>query len=215
MVFAQVRCLASKALVVGSLGLSAMGSAEATLVVGEWDPQFDPVGFGDLGWSGKLELNVPSACLNQVGPPALYSTLVAPCSGTTILSATVVLYDIDFPLVPLETLDFTPAFLPNAVTTVGLQAPGNVIGVDTTSSSPILSTIALAKYLGVTQASFSLDFDVTLLGPSVQMNWTAGLFSGSNVIEPIITYSVPEPFGAVLSGTALLALALTRRRRPG
>ncbi|MEN9627430.1 MAG: hypothetical protein RJA10_657 [Pseudomonadota bacterium] len=214
MTVSMFRTWASKLLLSAALGLGALAPAQATLVVGEWDPAFDPVKFPDLGWRGLIELDVPPACLAQAGP-ALYATGIGLCTGTTIVSAVVELYQVSQPGQPtLETLDFfgANALLSVDLVSIGLQGPGNVIGVDTFPSQPLASTIPLAVYLG-NQASFEVDFDVTLLGPSVKMKWTAGAFSGFNVVEPTVKYRVPEPSTLLLGGAALLMLA-RRRRSP-
>lgn len=225
MTMTGVRSLAGKALVMGALGLGALGSAQATLVVGVWDPVYDAVNFPNLGWRGTIQADVPAACLAQ-GGPADYAT-VGLCSPTTILDAKIEFYDTTAisPEPTLETLDFTAA-LPG-VTNVGILSPGVLIGLRTGTSSAVTASVTtLAQYLGVF-ADFTLDLDFTLGGPSVTLAWSidpnvclanalpAASCSGVNQVEPTITYFVPEPVGLALAGTGLLALATVRRRRRG
>lgn len=210
MVTSMIRKLAGKALLAGALGLSALGSAQATLVVGVWDPVYDAVNFPNLGWRGKVIVDAPPACLAQLGP-VISSTALAPCNPATIIQAKVELYDTtQFGEPTLEVLDFTSAFL--GVTDIGIASPGVILGIATGPSSPVSSTINLAKYLGVS-ADFVLDFDVTLLGPDITLSWSTPGFSGVNQIKPEILYFVPEPAGLALAGLALTAMGWTRRRR--
>ena len=214
MLVSKIRSLASKAVVMGALGLSALTSAQATIVVGVWDPAYDPGLFPDLGWRGYVTVSVQPACLAQLGP-VISSTALAPCTGTTLLEAKVQLYQISQVGQPtLETLDFTSAFV-GGVTDIGIQSPGVILGVNTGISSAVASSINLAKYLG-DSADFTLDLDVTLGGPNITMSWsTISVSGGDNQITPTLTYFVPEPTGLALAAGALLALGWTRRRRQG
>lgn len=226
MVMTSIRKLAGKALMAGAIGLSALGSAQATLVVGVWDPAYGAP-FAGLGWRGFVTADVPAACLAQPGPlvyPA--SNILDTCFPTTIVQATIQFYDDNTVLKPtVESLSFTTA-LP-AVTAVGVTPTGTILGLETGISSSVTASVtSLAQFLGVF-ADFTLDLDVTAGGPNVTLRWSvnpsvcalaslpASNCLGQNQSEAKVLYYVPEPAGLALAGAALLSLALLRRRRRG
>ena len=226
MAVSKIRKLASKVLMAGALGLGALGSAQATLVVGVWDPAYGAP-FTNLGWRGFITADVPAACLAQPGPlvyPA--SNPLDLCFPTTIVQAKVEFYDDSTVLKPtIESLYFTSE-LP-AVTAVGVQPPGNILGLETGISSPVTASVtSLAQFLGVF-ADFTLDLDVSASGPNVVLRWSVdpsvctnnalpvGDCEGVNQSEAKVLYFVPEPTGVALAGFALMSLALVRLRRRG
>lgn len=212
MTMTGVRSLAGKALVMGALGLSALGSAQATLVVGVWDPVYDSGNFGDMGWRGKIELNVPSTCLSQ--PAGAYLVSALPCIGTVITSAVVELYDdLQVGQPTLESLDLLAlgAWLPTDITAIELGAPGVVIGSEINLSLPFNSPLAATYLAGPDPVDFTLD--INLGSPAIRMYWVADALNGFNQGDVTITYSVPEPAGLAIVGGALLALGAARRRR--
>jgi hypothetical protein len=221
MLFSKIRSLANKALVMGALGLAALGSAQATIVVGEWDPAYDPVKFPNLGWRGTIVVDVPPACLAL--PAGIYSTVSGPCSLSPVLEVKVELYDATLPGIPptLQTLDFTSVYIYGA-DAVAIASPGVVAGFDLVLSGQIASTIPEAV-IGGEQAIFTLDLDFNslLTGQEISLKWFTALGQGgspddTNKIVPEFTFTVvPEPAGILLTGGALLALGWTRRRRQG
>ena len=221
MLVSKIRSLASKAVVMGALGLSALTSAQATIVVGVWDPAYDPINFPNLGWRGKIVVDVPPACLAQ--PTGIYTTISGPCSFSPVLEAKVELYNINTPGEPtLQVLDFTPVYIYGA-DSVAIASPGVIAGFDLPLSGQIASTIAEAE-IGLEQAIFTLDlnFNSFMTGQEITLSWFTPLGQGGtaadvNKIAPKnITFTVvPEPAGMLLAGSALLALGWTRRRRQG
>jgi hypothetical protein len=218
MLSSKIRSLANRVLVVGALGLAALGSAQATIVVGEWDPAYDPVNFPNLGWRGKIVVDVPPTCLTQ--PTFIYSTVSGPCSFSPGLLAQVELYNLSMPGITLQTLDFTPAYIYGA-DAVAIASPGVVAGFDLPLSGQIASTIAEAL-IGGEQAIFTLDLNFTsfLTGQEIILSWFTPLGQGgtaadiNKIVPENITFTVvPEPAGLLLAASALLALGWTRRRR--
>lgn len=79
-----------RALVAAGTGLLALGSAQAGLVSGNWDPPFGPALPG-LSYQVEVTFLVPDACSAQAD--GIYSTSAGACSGSSMVSARLRLFD--------------------------------------------------------------------------------------------------------------------------
>ncbi len=200
-----------------ALVLTTVPAAHASFVVGTWDPTYGTP-FTNLGWRGVATVQAANACLSV--PGVVLNNGIA-CPLITMVSAVVEFYDINAPLVTLETLDFT-----NDVTVALLSvAAGNQAdGFALTSTGVVTSTHPLAT-LGLTPTFFALDVEFVASQSTAVLRWGTGLTGellGRNDPQfpahlrfatlPDPT-GVPEPTPLALAGAALAALVLARRRR--
>ena len=98
-----LRRLLSRTLALATLAVAGLGSAQATYVVGEWDPAYGAP-FTNLGWRGTTTLAVDGSCL--LAPGTVINNGFS-CPLMTVVSATVELYDLTNSLVTLDVLNFT------------------------------------------------------------------------------------------------------------
>ena len=80
------------AAVLGIALLAGMGSAQAAVVVGRWDPLFGSA-FPGMGWEGEAKWFVPNACLPQPGSVTLLNSAACSGGGMYMIGATVNFYD--------------------------------------------------------------------------------------------------------------------------
>lgn len=205
--------------VVTTLLLGATGAAHATYVVGTWDPTYGTP-FTNLGWRGVATLQAASACL---AAPGLVINNGSYCPLIAVINATVEFYDINTPLVTLETLDFTNKV---AVTLLSVAAGNQADGFAMSNTGVVQSTHPLAT-AGLLATHFALDVQFVGGQSTAVLHWGTALdgeLLGRN--DPrypadlrIATLPDPKPVSepATLAlagiGAALAGLALARRRR--
>lgn len=159
------RDLIRRALAAAGLILAATAPAQATYVVGNWDPVYGAP-FNDMGWRGRVVLDVPPVCLGK--PAGSYSN--TDCPGLSVADAFVDLYDLSNPNVGIERLDFTALL---GVTGFKVNGSGLMTGF---AASP-LGAITSMSYLGTpgsssTQASFGLEILYAGLQSEARLYWT-------------------------------------------
>ena len=143
-------------------------SAQAAVYVGIWDPLFGSP-FNNAGqvleWSGSVQMYVPDACLfgtHQTVQGVGCNSSVDPLQRQRIIGASVSLSDNATSAVK-ATLTFAPDGLyPFTLNTVDILN-GNVIGIATSYSEPLVPSSAFA---GIDAYSFALGFSLAQ-GPSL------------------------------------------------
>ena len=206
-----------QALSVLALVLTAAGAAQASYVVGTWDPPYGTP-FTNLGWRGAVTLQAANACLVV---PGVVVNNGGFCPLMTVVSATVEFYDTSGPPVTLETLDFTNDVM---VTLLSVGAGNQADGFALASTGAVPGTHPLAM-LGSTPISFALEVQFVPGQSEAVLRWgtaSTGELLGRNdprfpaylriATQPEPT-GLPEPTTLALTGAALAALALARRRR--
>ena len=214
--------------------LGANGAAQATLVVGVFDPAFG-ASLPGVNFSGTASFSIAQECLNLHLPTSglfIYNTnhCGSALSGMSFLGA-----HVDFTGAETGHVDF----LANSFAVLGMYVQNNhVIGVQTSLIGPATSTLSGSK-------QFDLIFG--MLNPHIDLNeglipsghdgdnddlddFPASTFQvtslflvsghGCSEKEPCVsnpaqTHYVPEPGSLSLALGALGAAWLVRRRKPG
>jgi hypothetical protein len=223
-------------LIAASLGLASVGTAQAALFTGAWDPRYgEPFDTEPevLGWRGSAVFEVPDACI-IVG-----AVSSASCSGMQLISAQVVFYDY-LNGTTLDIFNYTAPDLSGFSATFG--AGGALISISSNffsarePTSDFANIDAYGFRLRFVEAgvqmyhSLDLSFDYLadplLIPPKWCFDWTgfvcgySGTYSdGTSAPAVVVTYSkVSEPGSLVLLLAALvssLLLGWGQRRTPG
>jgi hypothetical protein len=232
-----------RAAVALGLGLGALGSAQAGLVSGAWDPLFGPF-LANLSWSGQAQFYVPDTCSTQADGVHPASGL---CGGVTVNFANVKFFDAATTptgdqIVDFATLGFTVTGVKlwsNQVVAVvtnpaaGVANPtgapaaqGNLFGLEFTPTSPMLWCIACGQAgpdfnnpnLSATVNGMEQTFVTYLDNGDPKLvdafgNPVGVKLDGQGTVIGYTSPPVPEPATWALMLGGLVAVSALRRRR--
>lgn len=210
--------------IAGAAALGAVGSGQAAVYTGSWDPAFgsSPSRFSNLGWSGTSTFSIPDTC-DRIG--------TVTCLGMTAGFALVDLYQLGNAS-HNEILNFNQTVHVSSMTFNG----GQLVGVNSDIFTPLLATLSDA---GGGAYSFSLQFsslhgaklfylkndtadsdesgdDSNCILANITSNTQICGVNDFKNYPATVTYTlaVPEPatFALVLAGLGALGLTMRRRR---
>ena len=193
-------------------GCAAVGTAQASYVVGQWDPEYG-VPFANLGWRGTTTLLVNDSCLASAG---LVPNNGVACPLMTVLNATVEFYNTTDPLLAtIDTLNFTTSV---ALNFIEVDGASQVTSFSLAPTALVVSTNPLAQY-GTTNALFGLSINRSLSNTLATLSWTTDEGSGRNdprfpaAVRISTVRELPEPGSLALAAFALVALTAAGRQR--
>jgi len=197
--------------------LGSIGTAQAALYTGRWDPDYGSI-FPNLGWEASALFDVPDACLaagNGNNIPVSGS-----CAGFDVLSAKVDLYNVASPATILQSFALDPDVIVNGINIAG----GQLTGIDTGFFDYFVPTLSIA---GSGEYSFSLILfggnmaQLIYAKPIATSPVCAYLVTGAscgdsdNAATGVFAPAIPEPetYALMLAGMGAVAFAARRRRR--
>jgi hypothetical protein len=217
-----------------SLGLGAVGSSQAILITGAWDPVYGaPFDQGPevLGWRGTVTFDVPDACV--VAGLVTTST----CAGMRLEEAQVVFYDVATEAT-VDTLDYEPGDL--GFFSILFGTAGEVLSLTSSFFAPQQpdSSFANINYYGFQlqfveagarmyhslDLAFWSDSKLVTVDPKYCYKWIpgfvcgySGTYSDGSPTAPAVFVEfkvVPEPSSIWLLLAAGVAGGMLLRRRP-
>lgn len=219
---------ASALALLGALAaLSTPPAAHAALYVGTWDPPYGAP-FTNLGWRGSVSFDVPAS------PPCAVDG-AACVAGSALLSAQVDFYDVGSNAT-LGSISWDPATLGGtAIQALRFDDDGNIEQLATDLFPYLVPGVDLSAYGVSFTVGFALQFVIDEEATEGQLFSGPRLFwldncefgdcdGGANDSVQFppsdfrirrLDQPVPEPGALLLVGTALSALAVTKRRRRG
>jgi hypothetical protein len=216
----RARSVLSVVLLAGVATLGSIGSAQAALYAGRWDPAYGSI-FPSLGWEASALVDVPDACLaigNGTNLP-----ISGNCAGFDVLSARVDLYNTANPNAILQSFDLNPNVIVNGIDI----AAGRLSGIDTGFFDYFVPTLGIA---GGGNYSFSLVLFGGNLAQLIHANpiatspvcaylTVAGASCGDSdnaavgVFTAVGAIPEPETYALMLAGLGAIGFVARRRRR--
>jgi hypothetical protein len=215
------------------LGLGAVGSSQAILISGAWDPVYGaPFDEGPevLGWRGTVTFDVPDACVVAGWVKS------NECAGMRLEEAQVVFYDVATPNDTVDTLDYESGDL--SFFSILFGAAGEVLSVTSSFFAPqqpdssfanindygfqLQFVEAGARMYHSLDLAFWSDSKLVTIDPKHCYKWVpgfvcgySGTYSDGSPTEPAVFVEfkvVPEPGSiSLLLASGLAGWALRRR----
>jgi PEP-CTERM motif len=197
--------------------LAGMGSAQAAIYTGSWDPAYGTI-FPELGWKASGLFDVPDACLAMGSGENI--PISGSCAGFSVLSAQVDFYNVASPSTILQSFNLNTNVFVDGIDLTG----GHLSGVDTGFFHFFVPTLDIA---GGGDYSFSLILfggnqaqlvyaDPTTTSPACDSFPVRGASCGHSISAAEGVFApVPEPetYALMLAGLGALGFAARRRRR--
>jgi hypothetical protein len=140
----RAKSVVSSAALSAAAALTFVGSAQAAVYSGSWDPAFGASPFLDLGWNGDATFYIPDQCVLNTG-----SVTSCAFGALTAGPAQVGLYSLSTS--GTETLNFNQTVSVSSMTFLN----GLLVGVDSSMFSPVLAT---SSFAGSGNYSFAVQF---------------------------------------------------------
>ena len=213
----RAKSVLSIALLGAAATLGSIGSAQAALYTGRWDPAYGGI-FPSLYWNAVGVFDLPSGC-SALGSGPVDPGLPGPCAGFAVKSMTVDFYDVSAPTKILESFS-----LSTDVDVTGIDLTGGKLtGIDTDFFKRFTPTLPIA---GGGDYAFSLILygsnkgqliyaDPPTTSPECASFPVEGASCGVSAVAAIgVITPVPEPeiYALMLAGLGVMAFVARRRR---
>ena len=224
MLYSQIKTACLSAAVAVAAVLGGVGSAQAAVYTGTWDPGYGTI-FPDLGWKASATFDVPDACLGQAD--GTYQA-IGNCAAFTFLTAQVDFYNFTADPNP-NTSPVLESFILNPIVNVtGIDiGSGQLTGLATSFFDNFVPSGASSSIAGNGAFSFSL---ILLGGTDAQLVYASPVTASpgcafipvrgtrcgvSQNVAVGVFAPVPEPgiYALMFGGLGIVGFLARRRRR--